>query len=436
MFVTQWMLVRTTAPRAIGAALLGVVMASASTLAASRATPVAAAPTNAPASPARAAAPSTNATSAQGSLVARNNYANPASWLCRPGRQADACASAKQDATIIESDGSTRLERFRADTNPPIDCFYVYPTVSLDPGGNSSMEINRQLLAVVSQQFARFASVCRPFAPVYRQATLTALRSSLNGGQPIKVDRALAYNDVKDAWDYYLAHDNHGRGVALIGHSQGSLVLAELVSKEIDARPIQARLLSVILAGYRLQVPKGKDVGGDFKSIPLCRSAEQLGCAINFASFRANRPPPADARLFGASAGPGLEAACVNPASLGGASGPLQAYLASRIEPQIVDGVQPGAWTRPPKPITTPFVKVPGLLSAECRNNGTHHYLAISIQSKPADARTDDITGDVVREGRVLPDWGLHIVDMNLAMGNLIEIVRAEGQAYLAAKAR
>jgi hypothetical protein len=371
-------------------------------------------------------------TQAQDVAFPKNDYADPASWLCRPGRPADACGRSNQDATVLQADGSTRLERFRADPNAPIDCFYVYPTVSVDPGGNASMKIRQQLVGVVREQFARFGSVCRTFAPVYRQATLTALRAS-QSGNPIKVDRELAYNDVKDAWDHYLAHDNHGRGVALIGHSQGSLVLAELVSREIDGKPVQRRILSVILAGYRLQVPVGKDVGGDFKSIPLCRSAGQLGCAISYASFRASSPPPADGQIFGASAGPGLEAACVNPASLGGGSGALQAYLGSGTEEPVIAGdVRADPWTHPPKRISTPFVAVPGLLSAECRNNGTHHYLAITIHPTPGGARTDVITGDVVVNGRLLADWGLHRVDVNLAIGNLIGIVRQQGRAYRA----
>jgi hypothetical protein len=369
--------------------------------------------------------------SAQVVTSPKNDYADPASWLCRPARPTDACGGSNQDATVLRADGSTRLERFHADPSVPIDCFYVYPTVSLDPGGNAPMKVEQQQIAVVKQQFARFASVCRPYAPLYRQVTLSALRASLRG-HPVNIDRALAYNDVKDAWDHYLAHDNHGRGVALIGHSQGSLVLTELVSREIDGKPIRSRILSVILAGYRLQVPVGKDVGGDFKSIPLCHFADQLGCAINFASFRANSPPPADARLFGSSAGPGLQAACVNPAALGGGSGPLHAYLGSGTDPLIADGVQPGPWTHPPKPISTPFVEVPGLLSAECRNDGSHNYLAITIHPTPGGARTETITGDVVVDGHLLEQWGLHLIDMNLAMGNLIEIVREEGRAYLA----
>ena len=73
---------------------------------------------------------------------------------------------------------------------------------------------------------------------------------------------------------------------------------------------------------------------------------------------------------------------------------------------------------------------MPGLLSAECRNNGTHNYLAIALHPTPGGVRTEDITGDVVVNGRLLADWGLHRVDMSLVMGNLIEIVRKQGQTY------
>lgn len=371
------------------------------------------------------------AASAQPVAPAKIDYASPASWVCRPGRPTDACGRSDQDATILQADGSTRIERFHADPDAPIDCFYVYPTVSLDPGGNANPKVEAQEVRVVDQQFARFASVCRPYAPVYRQVTLTALRAAL-GGHPVNPDRALAYNDVRDAWNYYLAHDNHGRGVVLIGHSQGSLVLAELVKKEIDGKPVQKRLLSVILAGYSLQVPVGKDVGGDFTSIPICRSASQIGCAINFASFRADSPPPPDEHLFGISRAPGLEAACVNPAALDGGSGSLHAYLASGTQPEVADGIQPGPWTTPPKPISTPFVEVPGLLSAECRHDGGFHYLAVTLHPTPGGARTNAITGDVVVGGHILKDWGLHLIDMNLTMGNLVDIVRREGQTYLA----
>lgn len=361
------------------------------------------------------------------------DYANPAAWLCRPDQPGDVCDRSNQDAVVLRADGSTTVERFHADPKAPIDCFYVYPTVSRDSGGNASMKVEQEEIAVINQQFARFGAVCRRFAPLYRQVTLSALHANMRG-TPIPADRQMAYDDVKRAWDYYLAHDNQGRGVVLVGHSQGSGILAQLVKNEIDGKPVQHRIVSVILAGYRLQVPVGKDVGGDFKAIPLCRAVGQTGCAINFSSFRADSPPPADAKLFGASAGPGLEAACVNPAALAGGDAPLRAYLGQGAEMVTASGEQQGPWTNPPKQIDEPFVEVPGLLSAECRSAANHVFLAITIHPTPSGKRTNVIVGDVIIDGRKLPDWGLHRIDMNLAMGNLIDVVRAQAKTYLAAK--
>ncbi len=368
---------------------------------------------------------------AQTSAPVRNDYADGKTWLCKPGRQ-DACAI-DLDATVIKADGTTALDRFKPATDPQIDCFYVYPTVSKDPTPNSDMDPGPEELSVIKQQFARFAAVCRPFAPMYRQVTLTALKARMTGKPMAGVDQALGLNDVKDAWKYYLEHDNHGRGVVLIGHSQGSGVLIQLVKTEIDGKPIQARIVSVILGGARLQVPVGKDVGGDFKSIPLCRSAEQLQCVMNFASFRSDFPPPSDS-LFGGASGAGLEAACVNPAALGGGRGALHPYFASGAERIAAgaDAEQPRAWTSPPTAIATPFVEVPGMLSAECAKDATGKtYLSIVTNPNPAGRRTGDYVGDVVILGKVQRNWGLHLIDMNLTMGNLIEDVRTETAAYV-----
>src|SRR5437879_1357575 len=120
------------------------------------------------------------------------------------------------------------------------------------------------------------------------------------------------YEDVLDSWNYYLAHENKGRGVVLIGHSQGSGLLTQLISKEIDGKPVQAKIVSAILMGTRLPVDNGKDTGL-FKSMPLCKSASQIGCVIAYASFRDTIPPPTGS-LFGKASGEQI-AACVNPAA-------------------------------------------------------------------------------------------------------------------------
>src|SRR5262249_15497592 len=200
--------------------------------------------------------------------------------------------------TIIGTDGKLSTESWKPDPNAPIDCFYVYPTVSTDPTPNSDMTPDPAEFGVVRQQFARFASKCRPYAPLYRQVTLAGLRTRLAGGVGgAGLVRGVQYDDVKDAWNYYLNHDNNGRGFVLVAHSQGSFILDELIRNEIDGQGVQGRMVSAILLGVTLSVPRGKDVGGSFQHIPLCLSATQTGCAITYASFRSTVLPPANTRF-------------------------------------------------------------------------------------------------------------------------------------------
>jgi len=358
----------------------------------------------------------------------KNDYSDGRAWLCRPGRT-DAC-TIDQSTTIVAADGTLTREEFKAEPNPAIDCFYVYPTVSSDPSGNSDMNIDPAERGVVRSQFARFGAACRLFAPMYRQITLAALRAGI-GGTPMQVDRALAYTDVLDAWNYYLEHDNNGRGVVLIGHSQGSGVLTQLIRSEIDGKPVQSRLISALLLGTSLPVPKGKDVGGAFQKMPLCHSATDTGCVISYASFRSTIPPPENSR-FGRVQGQDMQAACVNPAALAGGSGALHAYLSAGNNTITGSSAPPKPWVNPPKAIDTPFVSVPGLLTAQCVANEKGSYLEVTVHGNPADPRTDDIVGDVMQNGQPNASWGLHLIDVNLSMGNLVDIVRSQAKAFLA----
>src|SRR5215468_223828 len=243
-----------------------------------------------------------------------NDYSDPKSWLCGPAGH-DAC-DVDLTTTVITADGKLSRETWKADPNAPIDCFYVYPTVSTDPAPNSDMTPDAAEMNVVRQQFARFASKCRPYAPVYRQVTLAGLRTLLAGaGRGNSFAQGLQYDDVRDAWNYYLEHDNKGRGFVLVAHSQGAFILDELIRKEIDGKPVQSRMVSAILLGATLSVPKGKDVGGSFQHIPLCHAASQTGCVITYVSFRSTVPPP-DNTKFGRVTASGMAAACTNPVTL------------------------------------------------------------------------------------------------------------------------
>ena len=78
---------------------------------------------------------------------------------------------------------------------------------------------------------------------------------------------------------------------------------------------------------------------------------------------------------------------------------------------------------------------MPGLLTAQCTSNEHASYLEITVHGDPADPRTDNIRGDLGVGNQILTDWGLHLIDVNLGMGNLVDIVRQQSRAWRA-KAR
>jgi len=352
-----------------------------------------------------------------------NDYGKTENWLCLPGRK-DACA-VDQTTTIVQADGKTSTETFKAAADPAYDCFYIYPTVSTDPGGNSDMVIDEAERRVVEQQLARFAAKCRVFAPMYRQVTLAALRAVMMG-QPSPGNGPLAYGDVRDAWRWYLANENKGRGVVLIGHSQGSRMLLDLLKNEVDGKLSQAKLISAYVLGMNTPV----DAAGKFGSIPLCAKAEQAGCIVTYVSFRETAPPPANSR-FGKTDDQGRRAGCVNPAALlaGKAStedAPVQAYLSTK---GFLSSGEPKPFAKG-LTVSTPFVALPGLISARCVSEGDFTYLLVKVNADPADPRTDEITGDILVGGQPLKDWGLHLIDVNLEMGDLVALVDRQAKTY------
>ena len=361
-------------------------------------------------------------------VVTPNDYTDDKAWLCRPGRTGDAC-DIDLTTTVVAADGTFTRETWAADPKARVDCFYVYPTISTDPGDNSDMTPDPAELNVVAQQFARFASRCRPFAPVYRQISLAGLRKRMAAG--FSFEKGMHYDDVRDAWRSYLRRDNQGRGIVLVGHSQGAYVLMELMRQEVEGKPIQKQLVSALVIGATLATPSGKDVGGALTHIPLCRTTAQIGCVVNFSAFRSDLLPPTNTR-FGKAADAGMSGSCTNPVTLGAGSAPLRAYLSA--SGRTITGTIPVKPWVAGKTVDTPWVSVPGLLTARCASNEHATYLEVTVHGDPSDPRVDDIIGDLGPRERPLADWGLHLVDVNIAMGNLLDLVGQQTKAYLARK--
>ena len=348
------------------------------------------------------------------------DYSKDSSWLCVPGR-GDSCSTPLRTVEL-DPTGYGKRSFSPVAKDPPLDCFIAYPTVSRDQGMNSDLNPGSgEEKAITAAQFARFAGVCRPFAPIYRSMTVGAVAASAAGADVTGPAR-LAYGDIRAAWRQYLATRNHGRPFVLLGHSQGSLMLIELLKNEIEGRPEAKRLKLAIVPGFNVLVPVGKRVGGTFTSTPLCSRAGQTGCVLAWSSYRERNVPPPGA-LFGYADKPGMTVACTNPAGPGAAGWlPLDSFWEADAGYPVPGG--PIEWSSEGAP-PAPYLHTKGLVSARCVNDGPRGYLSIRTNADPADKRTDRVGGEVGLLGFFLPGWGMHLNDVVAAQGNLVRAVAA-----------
>jgi hypothetical protein len=339
-------------------------------------------------------------------------------WLCRPGLAGNPCIS-DLTTTVVGPDGASHEQRTPVPKNPPIDCFYVYPTVSAQTTSNANLDIDPQERAVATLQASRFSADCRVYAPMYPQVTLSALGS---GGTQAHL--RIAYDGVLAAWKDYLANYNKGRGVVFIGHSQGASMLIRLLKSQVDPKPaVREHMVSALLMGGNVTVPTGKTVGGDFKRIPACGSTVQIGCVVAYSSFL--DPPPSNSlfgrvgagvsTLAGDGPNPKLQVLCVDPASLAGGTGTLQTYAPTGT---ILGSIGSGS--------NTPWVEPLDQYSAHCQYTGGISWLQVNVIPHAGDTRPA-VTQTLG------PTWGLHLDDVNLAVGNLVSLVKSQAKAYASA---
>ena len=354
------------------------------------------------------------------------DYDNPALWLCRPDIDPNEC-HADLDATELKSDGTLEVVRHTRAAHPTFDCFYLYPTVLLS-GAPQMVDFSQAGVELVLDpllaQAARFNSVCEVYAPFYRQAGLA-------GPTPAAGSKTeIALQDVRDAFAYYWRNFNQGkRNFVLMGHSQGTFMAASLLARDIEDNPeLRDRLISALLLGGQPYVPPGKLVGGEFKNVPICSAPDETGCLIAFNSFAAEAPPT-DRAVFSTvgtvfvNEPPDLSAqvACVNPAPLAGNSGrfagayfPLKLTNPSLGVPAPIDGV------------TTPFAVYRDLFRGECVMRDGHSYLEVKAEPPDDDKRQLPQHRNPVLESF---GFGMHLVDYNLALDDLIKLVQRQAAA-------
>ena len=339
-------------------------------------------------------------------------------WLCRPGLADDPCTSSLA-TTSVPATGPRIVTTPTAAGNSPFDCFYVYPTVSTQSTDNANLKIQSGEVGAAIAQASPFSPSCRVWAPMYRQRTEESLAKG-PGNDPTA--DAIAYESVLAGWKDYLANYNDHRPVIFIGHSQGAAMLIRLIESQIDPNSkLRGQMITAIIAGGNVAVPVGQDVGSTFKHLPLCTSSGETSCVIAYSTFP-KRPPPDS--LFGRpgqgvslqsgqTANVGVQVACTNPAALGGGT--------SALDPQFLTATMP-----PPAPsVATPWISYPGLYAARCRDEGGASWLQVTDEAGAGDARP------MVTES-LGPQWGYHLEDINLTLGNLLDDVALQERTYSA----
>ena len=326
-------------------------------------------------------------------------------WLCSPQQAKDPCDYGLT-TTAIAPDNSRSTEKATPARKPKVDCVYFYPTVSDQKTINATLAKDPEIKAIGTYEASRFQQTCRIWAPVYRQVTLQGILD------PTKVDAqasATAYSSARSAFDDYIKHDNHGRGFVLIGHSQGTFILKQLIADEVDKRPaLRRRMVSALLLG-------GNVTNKAYKHVGACTKPGQTGCIVAWSMF--HDPPPANS-LFARTTLSGQRVVCTSPGKLGGSS-KLVPFQPTLPFPGTI-GLLLGAFAPDqPTDVTTPWFSQPGRITGACATTADGaSYL--KVDGAPMPTPVPDAT------------WGLHLGDMNLAMGNLTTIARKQIAAYVA----
>ncbi|WP_054811890.1 DUF3089 domain-containing protein [Nocardia arizonensis] len=345
-------------------------------------------------------------------------------WLCHPSKTDDPCdlpsdttdlATGKVSEAVSVSEGAKA-----------VDCFYLYPRVGDQIAADQDPVARPEVRSIASFQAARFSGLCRVFAPVYRQVTLPALPVDLATGLDLAQQ---GYRDVENAWDDYLANDNHGRGVIIISHSQGTLMARKLIRDhvETDARA-RARLVGAFLMDGNVTTARGSTVGGDFRTIPVCTERGEYACVVAYSRGRKDSAMSliADADLgvisqrWGLPYGPGYTVACTDPGPLSGDDAPQPVtvpsapYASGLISSLLSYTVLPHTFPHSDSTWTSTASRATG----RCEQRDGYAFYNTTLTGP------DRLNERPLFESR--------LVDINLGYDRLISIAQQQSDAWLA----
>lgn len=164
-----------------------------------------------------------------------------------------------------------------------VDVFFLHPTTfGTENDKRWNADVNNDTLnaktdySTILYQASAF-NECRIFAPRYRQAHLRSYFTKDTADALAAFD--LAYQDLKNAFQYYLDHYNNGRPIIIASHSQGSTHAQRLLKEFFDGKPLQKKLVAAYVIG--MFMPED-----EFSELKPCKDSLQTGCIIGWRSFK------------------------------------------------------------------------------------------------------------------------------------------------------
>jgi hypothetical protein len=164
------------------------------------------------------------------------------------------------------------------------DVFFIYPTSYTDrkmpDGWNADIDdaaVNKKTdNGSIFYQASVFNKYCRVFSPRYRQANLNAFFTNKKDSGEAALD--LAYQDVKNAFEYYLKNYNHGRPIIIASHSQGTWHAGKLLKEFFEGKPLQKQLVCAYIIG----LPVFENY---FSKLKPCSDSTATGCFVSWRTF-------------------------------------------------------------------------------------------------------------------------------------------------------
>lgn len=203
------------------------------------------------------------------------DYSKLENWAAHPGKVDFA------DRTPIASikDGQK---------NSGVDIFFLHPTTLFGQkewnGDLTDKRLNHRTdNTTIKHQASIFNGAGRIYAPRYRQMLLGAFYDKHDLSSNRKAFHT-AYCDLKAAFEYYLANENHGRPIMIVAHSQGSAHAIHLLKDYFDGGELQPKLVAAYIAGW----PVPADT---FQVLKPCDNASETGCYATWCTFEWGTEP-------------------------------------------------------------------------------------------------------------------------------------------------